>query len=299
MEGFGETFPWTTIRIIRSPTAKETGMEPKHRWAKGVVAFAVLVALAAGCQSPGTPQAAGPAVVPEGSVAEPPLKLTDAQRADLKIALGRNLEREGNLDRAIDAFSEAAAKNPTRLDACLHLAALHERQGHLTESREWYRKALALGPNNADVYCNLGYSHYLQGDWVQAAKYLRHAVELQPNHARAHNNLGLVLARLWQSNEALAEFKKAGCNDADAYINLGYCFMVEGNTAQAQQYFNTALELDPKSAPAKKALQDLSALAARVESPRPVTAAAGSSDGPPTSPVIQTGAWAGAGKKGP
>jgi Tfp pilus assembly protein PilF len=189
--------------------------------------------------------------------------LSKAQRADVKVTVARSLEKAGDIDRAIALYTEAAAADPKRLDACLRLAALDELQGRLKESREWYRKALTLQPDNADVYCDLGYSLYLQGEWTESSKQLQHALRLAPDHARAHNNLGLVLARLGQNDEAMAEFKKGGCTAADAHINVAYCNLLAGNSALARQHLETALKLDPDSAPAKKALQDMTVLLAR------------------------------------
>jgi Tfp pilus assembly protein PilF len=272
-------------------------MVSKLRWTKRAAAFALALVLVAGCQSTGP--TASPATV--SPAAEPRAALTAAQQADVKIALGRSLEKSGDLDRAIAIYGDALAKDPTRYDACLRLAALHERQGRLTESREWYRKALALQPTNADVYCNLGYSLYLEGNLEPAANYLRHAVQLQPNHARAHNNLGLVLARLKQSQEALAEFKKAGESPADAHINLAYCFMVDGSTAQARQHFEMALQMEPNSTAAKKALADLSAVDARLQgAPSGVVVAANAAPSSSVRPIIPAGGPVrGAGKQDP
>jgi Tfp pilus assembly protein PilF len=101
---------------------------------------------------------------------------------------------------------------------------------------------------------------------------LRHALQLNPGHARAHNNLGLVLARLGQNDEAMAEFKKGGCTSADAHINVAYCNLLAGNAQVSRQHLEIALKLEPDSAPAKKALQDFTILLARQQSPQTTSA---------------------------
>jgi Flp pilus assembly protein TadD len=250
----------------------------KHRATRRLPFFTLVLVLAPGCQSLGQQQFAA-----RGGI-------TGAQQADLKIVMGHSLEKGGDLDRAIACYTEAAQKDPTRFDACLRLALLHERQGRLADSRQWYGKALTLQPNNPDVYCNLGYSYYLHGDCVQASQALRHAIQLKADHARAHNNLGLVLARMGQSEEALAEFAKAGCSNIDAHVNLAYCFMVDGNAASARQHYEIALQLDPNSASAKRGLQDLDVMVAHLHTPAGTAAPvipAGA-----TAPVIQAGATA-------
>jgi Tfp pilus assembly protein PilF len=250
-------------------------MAPGHFSAIRVTGFATWMILATGCQGLVTPTGHTPI-----GTAEPTAALTKAQRADLKVALARSLEKAGDTDRAVALYGEALAADPKRLDAYLRLAVLHEMQGRTNESRECYRKALALQPDSADVYCNLGYSLYLQGDWAEAQKHLERALQLSPEHARAHNNLGLVLARSGQSDEATAEFKKAGCSVADAHINLAYCYLVDGKCDFSRRHLETALKLEPDSAPAKKALLDLNDYLARQQTPQAgATASAGPAAG--------------------
>src|SRR5262249_40017931 len=155
---------------------KEVVMKLSDFLAMRVGAFAVVLILASGCQGPraSTPR---PSILP----AEPTAPLSKAQRADVKVTVARSLEKAGDIDRAIALYTEAAAADPKRLDACLRLAALDELQGRLKESREWYRKALALQPDNADVYCDLGYSLYLQGEWTESSKQLQRALRLAPD----------------------------------------------------------------------------------------------------------------------
>src|SRR5262249_17376332 len=159
-------------------TEKDAAMIPTNPCTARLAAFALALTLAAGCHSLGPQQtASGPVPAPgaaPGAAPEPAPQLNNAQPADLKVALARSLEKDGDRDGAIAVYTEALGKDPTRADACCRLAVLLERQGRPAEAREWYRKALALQPDNADIYCNLGYSTYLQGDLVEASKYLRY-----------------------------------------------------------------------------------------------------------------------------
>jgi Tfp pilus assembly protein PilF len=256
-------------------------MVPRRLSAIPAAAF-LLLTLAAGCQLAGT-QTTRTNSSP--SEAQPPL--TKAQQADLKIALARSLEKGGDSDRAIVLYNEAVTADPKRLDACLRLAALHELQGRTQESRQWYSKALALQPASADLYCNLGYSFYLQGDWAEASKHLEHALQLSPDHARAHNNLGLVLARLGRSDEAMAQFKKAGCSAADAHINLAYCHLLAGKAVESRHHSEAALKLEPDSAAAKKALQDLDVFLAHQQPPQPGVTSSANAPAAPAGTVAQ------------
>jgi hypothetical protein len=72
----------------------------------------------------------------------------------------------------------------------------------------------------------------------------------------------------------MAEFKKGGCTAADAHLNVAYCDLLSGNIVSSRQHLETALKLEPESAPAKKALQDMNAVLARQQPSQPGAPAA-------------------------
>src|SRR5581483_4349081 len=128
---------------------------------------------------------------------------------------------------------------------------------------EMYRKALALRPGDPDIFCDVGYSFYLQRRWAEAEMNLRQAIALRPNHARAHNNLGLLLARTGRDAESLAEFRRAGCAEAEARANVAFALSLEGNLPQAREQYRKALAADASSKTARAGLARLEAVLAK------------------------------------
>jgi Tfp pilus assembly protein PilF len=179
------------------------------------------------------------------------------------MALGRSLQRSGDLTRASVAYREALKHDPNRADAYARLASVSACQGKFDEAGELFRKALAAQPGSADLYCDMGYMLYLQGRWDEARMNLRQALALQPDHERAHNNLGLLLARTGRSDDALREFSKAGCGPAEAQNNLAFALALDGRWSDAQLHYRQALATDPSSAIAKKGLREVQGLVAR------------------------------------
>jgi Flp pilus assembly protein TadD len=207
----------------------------------------------------------GPAAVqpPTALTEENSPKLTAVQKADVQIAYGRTLEKRGSSDQAQAVYLEALKNDPSRADACARLAVIHDQQGKFDEARLWHQKALAGQPNNPDFHCDHGYSLYLQGQFSQAEETLRQCLMLAPDHARAHNNLGLLLARTGRRDEALAEFRRAGCNEADALTNLAYALTLERQLPEARGCYERAAVIDPApSAPARKGVAEVDALMA-------------------------------------
>jgi tetratricopeptide (TPR) repeat protein len=199
--------------------------------------------------------------------------LNPRQVADVKIAYARTLEKHGDVARATAAYLEALKQDPTRGDAYSRLAILYDQQGKFAESLEARQKALVARPGDPDLYCDMGYSLYLQRRWDEAEMNLKQALALAPDHARAHNNLGLVLGHAGRSEAALAEFHKAGCNEADARANLAFAWTLEGRLPDARQQYKSALAADPSSTVTKKEIKELDAVVSRLElARRPATA---------------------------
>jgi Flp pilus assembly protein TadD len=201
---------------------------------------------------------------PEGSLSE----LGPRQVADLKVALGQTLEKRGQVAEAMAAYADAVKADPGRGDAWLRQAVVTDQQGQFAESAELYKKALALRPGDPDLYCDMGYSLYLQQRWAEAEMNLRQALALRHDHRRAHNNLGLVLGRTDRAEEAVAEFRKAGCSEADAHANLAFALALDGRWPEARAQYADALARDPSSAGLKKEVERLDALVAREDRAR-------------------------------
>ena len=231
----------------------------RYRGLRGVAAVLGLAVLA-GCQHTADSR---PATTLAGD-SQSPARLTAAQVADMRVALGRTLEHQGEVEQARLTYAGALEKDPKQVDACVRLANLHARRGQFAEATDLYRRALAIEPANADVYCNMGYSHYLAEQWDEAERTLRTCLSIKRDHRRAHNNLGLVLARLGRGDEALAEFGRAGCSDADGRLNLAYARTLTMDWTGARQQYEHVLAMDPTSAAARKGLERVEGLARRL-----------------------------------
>jgi Flp pilus assembly protein TadD len=186
------------------------------------------------------------------------------QAADIQVAMGRTLEQRGDLEQAQAAYLDALKQDPRRGDACARLAVLYDRQAKWAESEEFYRRAHDLQGDSPGLLCNRGYSFYLQGRWADAEASLRQAIALDPANQRAYNNLGLTLARSGRVEEALAEFRRVGCTEAEAETNLALALALGESWAEARTHYEQALTLDPSSVRARKGLRDLDLLTAKI-----------------------------------
>jgi Tfp pilus assembly protein PilF len=204
-------------------------------------------------------------------------KVTKQESADVWIALGRSFEEEGKAEEARSAYLSALKKDPKRADAELRLAILEERGGDARESERHFAQAMKLDPKNPEILCDRGYSLYQRKLLADAETTLKQALTINPLHQRSHNNLALVLARKGDTQAALREFTKAGCDNSDAHANLGLILAMEGHFDESKKEYVQALAAKPTSPVAAKGLQatitalagegDATALATRVVKP--------------------------------
>jgi Flp pilus assembly protein TadD len=103
---------------------------------------------------------------------------------------------------------------------------------------------------------------------IEAEHSLRQCLALANEHARAHNNLGMVLARTDRCEEALAEFRRGGCNENDSQTNLAYALTLECRWAEARACYERVLAADPSSTESQKGLQSLNKLMAKADAVR-------------------------------
>ena len=201
-------------------------------------------------------------------------KLTPEQQYNAHIELGRFQESQENFDLALGEYLKAleasesrstllgGAKN-TAKQALAHrrMGSALDRLGRFEQAENEYSTALKLSPNDPKIWNDAGYSYYLQSRWTDSERALKTAAKLDPNNTKIMTNLGLNLAASGKTDEALAEFTKAG-GRAAGHTNLGYILAAMGKTAEAEKHYKLALEYQPQMEPARAALSALSARSA-------------------------------------
>lgn len=217
-----------------------------------------------------------------------PNTLTDQQKANVELAIGRSLEQQGKYSEASKVYQALVAKDriwtistakQKNLGTAYHrLAVLSDRREAWDDSAKYYQKALDKSPNSAEVLCDLGYSYYLQKKWPEAENRLRQALKADPDLARAHNNLAMTLVAVGRNDEALAEFEKTGTDELGSRINFAYALLLNRKLESAYQEFELVLNEDPNSKSARRGMETVVSLAsaAREQPNKPVVVTDGS-----------------------
>lgn len=176
-------------------------------------------------------------------------------------ALGFLLAQRGDLDGAIEQFSQALQINPNlheNLEVALHndLGAALERQGKLEEATRHYEEAVRIRPDST-VLNNLGKALARQGRVEEAVQNFRAALRISPDESAIHFNLGNALVGQGQLGEATEQFEEAvriRPDYAEAHHNLGKVVAARGYLDKAVDHFRQALQIQPDFAEAHESL---------------------------------------------
>jgi tetratricopeptide (TPR) repeat protein len=190
--------------------------------------------------------------------------------AIVQAHIGMSYYQAGEYDKAVQAFQQAVAGDPTNKDLHGVLANAYVKQGDIKDAAKEYKAAgesvdvnqLKNAQNaaksnqqikNLKQAFDAGNTLYNQGQYAQAAADFQKAIPL----AKA-KNLTVVLSRLADSYDkakeypqAVGAYQKAMANDptnAQLVNSLGSVYAHMGNIPQAYATFQKAAQMDPTHA---------------------------------------------------
>ncbi len=137
-----------------------------------------------------------------------------------------------------------------RARAHTDLGAAYYQQRQLEVALEEFTLAAKIDPGFGQAYNGLGLVHSALGQDDLAEKSFRKALQLEPNNSESHNNFGSFLCARNRFDESIKEFMAAVKNPlyvtpAVAYTNAGICSLRKQDAANAEIYFQRALEAEP------------------------------------------------------
>ena len=157
------------------------------------------------------------------------MKSNPKTAAHLNAELGLAYMEQGNYQEALKKLLHALELNPDSASANNYIAELYRKLGKNNEAERHYRKALSLTPSDPMLLNNYGVFLCSQHHLEEALKRFQEAVK-QP---------------FYKTPEV-------------AYDNAGLCALQIPDEAKAEEYFRTALRLNPRMPDALYELADLS-----------------------------------------
>lgn len=176
--------------------------------------------------------------------------------AELFVASAANYEFAKNFDKAEEAYNKALEVEPTNMAALLGSARLATRQGNNQRAVEMYQKAEKVDSRNTTIYTELAQVHITAGDLAKARTELQKAVNLEPDNKSHRQKLAGVMLDQGQATEALQEMQQVE-TPAMANYQIAFLYASRKNIPVAQQYLQTALQMDPNLQPARDLMGSL------------------------------------------
>jgi len=187
---------------------------------------------------------------------------------DIHLVAGRAYELMGNKEMEIEQYREALRDQPQNIAAMNSLGAAYREIGQLQQSEVILRNAIAgietqeetlgsLGwshPQKLKTWCNLALTYEEMGDWHSAVVCWQQCESLAPTNSWVSQNLQKAETRA-QQNATYAlvpptilsgEFPSdARSAEAAKLYNIGNALGRQGRLAEAIQYFEAALRVNP------------------------------------------------------
>jgi len=148
---------------------------------------------------------------------------------------------------------EAEDKNmKARARSHTDLGAVYYQQRQMEVALEEFTLATKADPNFSLAYNGLGLVYAALGQDDLAESNFKRAVQIEPGNSESHNNYGGFLCARNRIDESIKEFMAAVKNPlyatpAVAYTNAGICSLRKQDVANAESYFQKALQFEPLS----------------------------------------------------
>ncbi len=201
-----------------------------------------------------------------------PRPSADAQAEDLYLK-GRyywNKRTPDDLNKAVDFFNLALARDPNYADAYVGLADCYNLLREFSamppdvafpRALASAKKAVELDPNSAEAHASLGFSTlYWNWDRAAAEREFNRALELDPSSARAHHWWATTLLTMNRSPEALLQIEiaqKLDPSSAAILADKAAVLMVLGRRREAYALLHQVVDADATLASAHSYLASL------------------------------------------
>jgi type IV pilus assembly protein PilF len=130
------------------------------------------------------------------------------------------------------------------------LGAKYLERGQDGVALQEFKTAVSADADYAPAYSMLGLVYMDLKENDQARQNFQHALRIAPTDSEINNNYGWFLCQTGTPRESIPYFISAIKNPLYetpqvAYVNAGLCTLVLNDPAQAEEYFQRALRIDP------------------------------------------------------
>lgn len=181
----------------------------------------------------------------------------------LQLDEGLGLYNQGQYEQALVAFNSALELDDQQPALWANLGNTYSKLNQSDQALEAYEKAIAIAPEDPTLYQNLGGIYAAMGNTEKARELYEQAVQLNaygdPKDAAInYYNMGVTFINSGQTEEAVEALQNAIEADpsyAEAYYQLGVCMLGLGRMEESVQHLQHYLEVSPDGPNAEVAQQ--------------------------------------------
>ncbi len=170
----------------------------------------------------------------------------------------------GEMIPAIVMLELLRQEHPDDLRLLYNLGLAYSNFGRLEDARATLNESIRLHPSHVNSRVALGVTYAKEGRNQEAVKILEEAVAAEPNNPWAQRNLGGCLLALREVDRAISCLLRAtqlNPKDQQAFFGLGEAYRVAERLEDADTAYRQVVAIDEFNDMAKRAKQQLSALA--------------------------------------
>lgn len=157
----------------------------------------------------------------------------------------------GELDTAIQYYTDAMTMDPAYSEYYNERGALHMRQGRLAEAVEDYRRAIELSSPYQEVWTNLGQAYRLMERFEDAKEAYGRAIDLDPNQTLSRVGRAQACEALALGDISLADYTQALRIDPEQPLvlaNRAVLYYEAGRLEDSLADLDAAIALSPDNA---------------------------------------------------
>ena len=155
----------------------------------------------------------------------------------------------GRYEAALDDYRRVQEREPRNTDALRRIAAVYDAMDMPDRAVAAYRQAIALDPSYFAAYSELGVHYYRRGKYLEAAQEFRNTIERAPGTVQSFINLGAVMSDLGRDAEAeQALLSSLQIRETAGALNsMGAIRYYQGRFAEAAEFYQRAVAIDDRN----------------------------------------------------
>ncbi len=146
------------------------------------------------------------------------------RRARTQFNNGATYYKQGDLDKAIEAFKLALEFKPDNDIVFYNLGRIYYDLGQKNLSMSYYQDAVRINPIDSLSLVAIGLLYYEKGDFVEAVKFYDSTIAVAPHFSMVYFNRGTMFGQQKKYQMSLQDLNKAiefDKENSEAYINRG------------------------------------------------------------------------------